>query len=349
MKLLRVVALNALLFSATSHAWTWHWTDSDGETHLEMEKGMKPCTKMDMPEGSIYKWDPEGSPFCIHLFKDSECKERNGWSCLVWGRRKLGQPWVRSYKVNLMDGDGNEREAPTSTEEETKTTSGERPTTTNSDDDDDDDEDEDESTRTRTSSASTTSSSDPTESAPSGGAITEGPSTTPTSSSAPPAEDSDSGDSLSGGAIAGIVVGCCAGVGIMALFGLLAYRRRRRTGNPDHTPGDDFAGAGSRAVEVEGKPNTPPPPPPPPRNHFSELEASSPTSPEMQHGPPPFASPVAMQGQDQGPQVYASEKGGAGGYPYAAQSQKQHFAELPDTSPLPEMAGSQTHGYQVKV
>ncbi|EDN07241.1 predicted protein [Histoplasma mississippiense (nom. inval.)] len=62
-----------------------------------------------MSKGKQYKWVPEETQFCIHMFADDKCGDENGWSCLVWGPRNLGQSWVRSYIVNTIDGNGNNR------------------------------------------------------------------------------------------------------------------------------------------------------------------------------------------------------------------------------------------------
>ncbi|KAG5289265.1 hypothetical protein I7I48_08547 [Histoplasma ohiense] len=109
MKSLLPFSLNILLLVGLSHAWTFLWHDEDNKEHLHSGGTTKGCTKINMSKGKQYKWVPEETQFCIHMFADDKCGDENGWSCLVWGPRNLGQSWVRSYIVNTVDGNGNNR------------------------------------------------------------------------------------------------------------------------------------------------------------------------------------------------------------------------------------------------
>lgn len=144
---------------------------------------------------------------------------------------------MRAYEVNTIDGYGNER-----SESDTTSTATEGPRQNTS-------ESQSTSTKSASKSASKTATSTPT--------TTES------------AEGPGDGSSLSGGAIAGIVIGVCAGVSIMAVFGFLAYRRRRSVGS-------SAAQLSSFVSEVDRTS----PPPPPPKNTYSELD-STPATPVL--------------------------------------------------------------------
>ena len=279
MRVLHTLALSALAFCGTSFAWTWRWTDADEKSHIEFGKEDQNCTQIAMRKGAEYNWDPEGSFYCIHTFSDSDCTDRNGWSCNIWPDRKLTQPWVRAYEVNTIDGYGNER-----SESDTTSTATEDPTQTTS-------ESQSTSTKPASKSASKTATSTPT--------------TTEST------EGSGDGPSLSGGAIAGIVIGVCAGVGVMAVFGFLAYRRRRSVGS--YQPGS-FVGEGDRTA-----------PPPPPKNAYPELD-STPATPVAQ--PAVSTQPAVSELPAEIAPPHLPEKGTLTTVPYMT----AHMAELPDNN-----------------
>ncbi|KAL1952975.1 hypothetical protein VTO42DRAFT_3798 [Malbranchea cinnamomea] len=315
MKSLLLVALNAVLFVTGSLAWTFVWHDADGHAHVELGTSSQECTRIEMPKGKQYKWDPEDSEYCISLFADDECETRNGWSCLIWGPRNLGQPWVRSFLVNKEDGVGDD-EITTIPPTATGTGSGTRfPSSSSSS--------SSEPTANSTASRDTGETVTPTTLPPDSASATQASPTTvstavATETTEPQADGG--GSALSGGEIAGVVVGTCAGVGIMATFGLLAYRRRRAKAAQ---LGDD----GAPSVERGGAA------PPPPRPDYPELD-SQPASP-ITH-PPHLSAAAPIQ-----PQTYNSEKGEAMGDAL----HRPHVAELPDTSLTFERLDS--HGKQV--
>ncbi|PGH15047.1 hypothetical protein AJ80_05672 [Polytolypa hystricis UAMH7299] len=301
MKFLLLFAVNIFLFACTSHAWTFVWHDTDNDAHVELGTRSTDCSKIDMSKGKQYKWDPEDSEYCIHLFTDDKCKTRNGWSCLIWGPRNLGQPWVRSYLVNKEDGIGDDETTTTTS------TTMKKPTATGSQSSKS--ESTNSASRGTTTTVTSTTLSKEASSTPQTSA-TAGPSqTTPAAAeTAAPPPPSEGGSSLSGGEIAGVVIGTCAGVGIIAAFGLLAYRRRRSKNSSSPPNNND------RSPEYGG--GVPPAPKP---SYPTELD-SKPTSP-ANYPPPPFSS----------------EKEAVG---YA-----KHPVELPDTSPMAEMPGSPGRPY----
>ncbi|KAK2842923.1 hypothetical protein FQN49_005986 [Arthroderma sp. PD_2] len=170
---------------SVTHAWTWWWNDGNGDTHIDNGMNNRKCTKMELPEGKQYHWDPEGSMHCISLFSDDSCGDRNGWSCPGWGPRYQGQNVSLSYLVNRNGEDISSSSSSSTTE----------PTATET-----------------STSATTTPPPDSTSS--------------PTSPSTP-IPQTGSG-ALSGGAIAGIVIGAIAMVALVALLCFISYRLGQR-------------------------------------------------------------------------------------------------------------------------
>lgn len=254
--------------AAAANAWTFVFTDTHNSSHVKTGYNTTSCAKMDMERGGYYNWDPEDRDFCINMFPDEHCNpdNRNGYSCPIWPKRHLEQKFVGSWLVN------HEKDAL------------------------------DPISSTTTPSSSETSSaahaSDPTVT------VTSKPEKTSaeaTESAVPSEDDDDDGDggsSLSGGAIAGVVVGVLAGVAIMAVFGFLAIRRRRQQNRP-----------------VSPKPpadvGSPPPPPPStgggdaapkyqayqPYHHPSELDSAA-ASPGTNQSPVPTYTPYPPEKAD---------------------------------------------------
>lgn len=217
--------LNFLLFSAFTHAWTFRWTTEEKETRIINGTGKRNCTVIEMRKGREYKWDPEGDLKCINFFADDKCtpKVKNGWSCPIYGPRRNSQPWVRSFLINE---DGDELPPPLGSESSTTSESDDSSKTSTSD-------------SSSTSAATTTSeskseSASPTSSDSDSDSATSSPpvlnsSTPPAGSvtSSPTPTPSNESVSLSGGGIAGAVVGAVAGVGALAGVALFVLRRRR--------------------------------------------------------------------------------------------------------------------------
>ncbi|OJD15140.1 hypothetical protein ACJ73_09005 [Blastomyces percursus] len=283
-----------------------------------------------MSKGKQYKFDPQGTEFCVHMFADDECQDENGWSCLVWGPRNLGQPWVRSYLINTIDGNGNNRASKRLPSASTSTTTSKKndPTATDTKSSKEPIPTGNETSTSR-KTGETATTAEPTTLSTQGSTTTQGTDGTtgpsPTDQGDPEAASpgpSEGDPSMSGGAIAGTAIGVCAGVGILASFGFLAYRRRRK--KTDTAP------------PVNSFDNTLPPPPPekpaqfsPTQKHEyhpspSELD-SKPTSPGGYPPPPPFS-------------VVEKDAG--------SHSSWAHVAELPDNSaaPIAELFASSSAG-----
>ncbi|EZF22910.1 hypothetical protein H112_04393 [Trichophyton rubrum D6] len=308
--------LGAFLFISAADAWSFVWHDTENDAHVETGSGIHSCTKINMDKGKIYSWDPKTSGrYCINLFADDNCADRNGWSCPIWGPRKLGQSYVKSFLVNK---EGDELPEPSSSTASDKTTSMTRTNT--------DGGTSTTRTPTETSSSGSTESSTGTTSTLSSEKtsptteVTNTPttgSTTQTSTETPIETGSNThrpkhphGDPpTSGGVIAGAVIASIAGVGGLAFFGYFIFRLRkaRAASPPPETSADPFS-------------------PRPPKNGFQELD-SLPTSPVTG---PPYAPPASI------PTIMEPEKTGAVGYG----NQHPPMAELPDTSQVWEMDAS---------
>ncbi|KAK2807015.1 hypothetical protein FQN50_005589 [Emmonsiellopsis sp. PD_5] len=292
-----------LLGSPTAHAWVFRWHDPSNEAHIELGTRSQACKKIDLIKGKQYKWDPEGSKYCVHLFSDEKCEDRNGWSCLIWGPRTLGQPVVKAFRVDKEDGKGDDEttsKTATATATDTKTATTTAATTTGTG-----------------AGTATTLSTQTTPASPSQTGPTQSLSPAP-AQTAPP---SDTSSSPSGGSIAGIVIGVLVGAGLLAALGLILYRRRRRQAKQASQP---------NVYPLPPQPEDGLPPAPKPE-HPTELESSlkQPTELEspVKEPPPPF-SPGA--GSDEKEAVVAGYYGGKARGP----------VELPDNSVMAEMQGS---------
>ncbi|KAM5444740.1 hypothetical protein MferCBS31731_000195 [Microsporum ferrugineum] len=296
-----------LLINATN-AWSFVWHDTEDDAHIETGSGKHSCKKINMDKGKIYSWDPKSTGrYCINLFADDNCEDRNGWSCPVWGPRKLGQPWVKSFLVN-MEGDElpepssstSEKSASTtrtSTDRESSTT---RISTTSSSTDSTESSTESSFT---TSTSETSSTSTNTTSMPTAHTTMDMPIETERPTHRP--KHPHTKTPVSGGVIAGAVIASIAGVGGLAFFGYFIYRLRKAKAASSLGPSPDLFS--SR----------------PPKNGFQELD-SLPMSPATG---PPYAPPASI------PTILEPEKARTAGYG----NQHPPMAELPDTSQVWEM------------
>ncbi|PGH05215.1 hypothetical protein GX51_03114 [Blastomyces parvus] len=323
MKSLLLFTFNILLLVGLSHSWSLLWHDVDNDEHLHSGETTKGCTKIDMSKGRQYKFDPKGTEFCVHMFADDKCEEENGWSCLVWGPRNLGQAWVRGYLINTFDGHGNNRASKKLPSPTTTTSKKKDPPATDSER-----SKKPEPTANPTSTSrktgDTATTTAPTTLATHGSTTAEGtdgitgpsptdqgdpePASSGPGSSPPPSQPSEGGSSMSGGAIAGTAIGVCAGVGVLAAFGFLAYRRRR-TKTDTAPPVNSY--------------DDPLPPPPP------EKPASYAPAQKYEYHPSPSeldSKPTSQGGYPPPPPFSAVEKD-AGSH-----SNWAHVAELPDNS-----------------
>ncbi|EFE43139.1 hypothetical protein TRV_02100 [Trichophyton verrucosum HKI 0517] len=221
---IRLAFIIIAFLPSLTHGWTWWWTDDRGDTHIDNGTNDRKCTKMNLPKGKQYRWDSEGSMHCISLFSDDHCGDRNGWSCPPWGPRYQGQNVSLSYLVN-MNG-----------EEISSTPSSAEPTPTES-------------------SASTSNTSSPESTSP----MTFIPTSPSTSTNTPIPPPVGSGK-LSGGAIAGIVVGVIGLIAFVAFLCFISYRLGQR--NPIvkasvEEPKGQSGGSGSPSAHEMHSPTQP--------------------------------------------------------------------------------------------
>ncbi|EFR00826.1 hypothetical protein MGYG_03830 [Nannizzia gypsea CBS 118893] len=310
--------LGVFLFITAADAWSFVWHDTENDAHIENGSGKQACTKIDMDKGKVYTWDPKNSDgYCINLFSDDHCEDRNGWSCLIWGPRKLGQRAVKSFLVN-KEGDELPKPSPSSTSDKPTptgrtSTDSESSTTRKSTETSSSGSSTESSTETSSTSSSEITSSITSEatSAPTTGSTSQTSMEMPIETGRPTGRPRHphAEPSVSGGVIAGAVIASIAGVGGLAFFGYFIFRlrRARAASSPQDTAHDPF-------------------PHQPPKNGFQELD-SLPTSPATG---PQYVPPASI------PTVMESEKNGAAGYGH----QQPAMAELPDTSQVWEMDAS---------
>jgi hypothetical protein len=271
----------ALSIASSVDAWTFMWHDAQNRSHIETGVGEVECTEMNMVRGMRYTWDPESSPYCINMFRNSDCTERNGLSCPRWGPRLLGQDFVRGWQVTRMADPAS------------------------------------------TSSTSSSSTSTPTPSSttvPPPVTVTAEPTETPT----PTPDPAPKSKSLSGGAIAGVVIGVLAGAAAIVICGLLFLRRQRDNRDPD--------GAGEKGSHDDDKyPVSRDEQQHPAKERSQELD-SQPTSPVA---PPAFG---AISPQVSGQTEFTAEKGNIFSAKYG--NARPHIPELPDNSQIAELEDS---------
>ncbi|EAW12894.1 uncharacterized protein ACLA_013290 [Aspergillus clavatus NRRL 1] len=209
------LALSALAWTPLSTAWTLTWRNSTKGATVVHETGSQNCTQIWHQKGQQFSWDPEGE-WCLHFYKDVACTTVGGWSCdgRIW--RKDASRDLPAYDVYAMPPDSVSVNFPSTSTTSSSTTSSAVTTTTTT---------SSSSRTTTTTPASTTATATPISPA-----TTETPKSTNTA--------------LSGGAIAGIVVGAVAAIAILAaLFFCLGRRNRRAKRADDPAPASASASA----------------------------------------------------------------------------------------------------------
>ncbi|KAJ5145892.1 uncharacterized protein N7515_000456 [Penicillium bovifimosum] len=185
-------------------AWIFSWHNPDGKLLAVQNEGPQDCRKIDNPKGNVFDWSPIEGHWCIFLYTNSDCKEPSaGHTCKTypWSDHASGQHilsfQVKKYTSGIEDSisdspsttDANTSSAPTAT----------TPATTDASD------------------AASSSSVTRVSSIPSASSVT--------SASA----SADEKHTISGGAIAGIVIGVLAAVAIAGIVVFLIWRRRRNS------------------------------------------------------------------------------------------------------------------------
>ncbi|OOQ84353.1 hypothetical protein PEBR_30584 [Penicillium brasilianum] len=199
------------------NAWTFLYTNATGNATILHETGTENCTEIDLAGGKLFSWDPEDSGLCISIYYDATCKDRGGLTCNAWSKNASTTfHGIQIYSQSDASSASVSSSTPTSTTSASSTSSS--------------------------TSASTTSSTS-TSSVP-----------TSTATSATPATAGNgSSSSLSGGAIAGIVIGVVAGVAVVG--GLFFYFGRRNRRNNNVTAGNEQSGP--TPGSISGEPHGP--------------------------------------------------------------------------------------------
>ncbi|RHZ63596.1 uncharacterized protein CDV56_106911 [Aspergillus thermomutatus] len=191
------LAIGALALTPLTSAWTLTWRNSTAGATIIEENKPENCTRIWHQEGEAFSWDPEGK-WCMHFYKDAACSEIAGLACdgKVW--RKDASRNLSAFDVYPMPPDSVSVIFP-STSSTTTTSSP---------------------SHTPTSTAVTTTAAE-SQSATSAAATT-----TPTG---PP-----SSTSLSGGAIAGIVIGALAALAVLGALFFFLGKRNRKAAQPEN-------------------------------------------------------------------------------------------------------------------
>ncbi|KAL4947448.1 hypothetical protein BDW69DRAFT_190188 [Aspergillus filifer] len=184
-----LVHLIITLFSPQALAWTFLWRNETTNAHIENGQSAQNCTQAWHQEGKQFSWDPEGT-WCLKLYSDAKCEHTNGIACEPYLWRKDASQNISAFLVYSMPPSSI-----TAFGLDTTTSATPAPTPT----------------PTPTTASPTT----PTDA---------GAEETPTSEG-----DSNDDGELSGGAIAGIVVGGVAAVAILCVaFFFLGLRNRKK-------------------------------------------------------------------------------------------------------------------------
>lgn len=283
-----VVATVALL-SQSASAWSFLWRDDEGLATIETGRTNQSCKAIDHGKNQPFEWDPKSGRFCISVFGDRNCQQRAGYSCTPWPHDSSRN--LKAFEVNgtLTDDDAFK----------TTTTEAAASTTTSA-----------------TSSLKTSVTKDP-------------PTATGSSTSLPQTGAGDSGnDALSGGAIAGIVIGIVAVV-VLVIIAWILFRRYRRTQGPS-TAGYSASGSGS----------VPP---------MSESGATTATATTAVGSAPPIAkwgaptSPVSPEQEPTSPAPAYSPTPPDGTRAAAELSNSHQIVELEGSDPMPPISSDTRH------
>ncbi|PLB49098.1 hypothetical protein P170DRAFT_436742 [Aspergillus steynii IBT 23096] len=195
-----------LLLSTPIQAWTFVWRNSTG-ANVAHENKNATCVRIYHQKDLQFSWDPEG-PWCLRIWREAECENMIGWECENTRWRKDATRNLSAYDVYPMPEDSVRKFVSTET---TGTM-----------------------TMISTIVSETSTTSEATTSDKGASASATGATPTPTGEAS---EDGDGGGALSGGAIAGIVVGGVAGVVVLATVFFLWGRRRSHPGTVDEPAG----------------------------------------------------------------------------------------------------------------
>ncbi|KAK2755538.1 hypothetical protein FQN54_006478 [Arachnomyces sp. PD_36] len=185
------------LLAQTGAAWTWTWRDASESPHIDRGTGYQSCTNIDHEKGQVFAFDAEKSYVCLLMYGQKDCTgDVGGYGCSVYTKESSGD--ILSYQV--VDGDYYDDPSIISSTSSSSSAETTAPSTSSS--------------STATATTLTTSGTKP--------------DSTADPATSPPAEEEEGGDSsLSGGAIAGIVIGVLAALAIGAILAWFLMRRRK--------------------------------------------------------------------------------------------------------------------------
>lgn len=93
--LLLPLLLTPLLHTTLSQAWVFTYRNGTNDaTSFNDPRHNKSCTEIDNPEGSRFEWEPQSGPWCLYLYKDSNCTRGAGHTC-------RGIDWVHETSQDL--------------------------------------------------------------------------------------------------------------------------------------------------------------------------------------------------------------------------------------------------------
>jgi hypothetical protein len=172
-------------------AWIFTWHEPNGKLQAFHDDNEMNCEKMDNPVGNVFDWSPQAGHWCIFLYENDKCEEPSaGNTCKTYAwTNHPSTKHLLSFKVM-------------------NNTAGFDPSTA-------------------IPSATTTTTTDAKPS-PTSKVVTTTTDTKDAASSSPGASSIDSEPTVSGGAIAGIVVGVVAAVAIAGILVFFLIRRRRK-------------------------------------------------------------------------------------------------------------------------
>ncbi|KAJ5160138.1 uncharacterized protein N7482_007142 [Penicillium canariense] len=221
-----------LAYIPATAAWVFSWTNSSGGFLTDHGDVIQSCKVVDNPKGNIFDWDPQSGNYCIYLYNNNNCTDPSaGYTCKSWPwSNHVAGSYIHSYEVVA---NGTDTTSSTSNTTSTTSTSSSASTSTMT-------------STTQTSAVATSTST---------AANTSSPATTPIAASSD--NRTSKGSSLSGGAIAGIIVGVLAAAAIAGiLFFFLCWRPRKKAGS-SKVPEQPAPAMSELADDDEKKPASP--------------------------------------------------------------------------------------------
>ncbi|KAJ0422939.1 hypothetical protein BJY00DRAFT_62561 [Aspergillus carlsbadensis] len=305
-----------LSIACSASAWTFTWTNKDGQSYIEHSNDPEDCKGIKQAEGEKFRWVPEEDGLSIWLYENGKCQGgQAGYSPpTVWDH--VSSRDLLSFRVG--DGDGDDTS--------TNTTSTSTSTTTST-----------ESTSSSTQSSESTTTADTTPTSTS--SATETPSTEPSNA------DTDNSSS-SAGPIAGGVVGGVAGLAaIGGLFFFLGRRRRSQHSQlePRESGPDDLDRPGTAATAATAT-TTQAAAPPTPMYGGAAVAGSTQYDPTFVEGKPELDSAPVYQADNSAGQPLSDIKQGHSPFDDSAtishRPPARMMAELPGDNGMIEMSDS---------